>query len=580
MVLLPGRCNVPPTKAHFMIEAQPRFNISAPLERRLAIILVALLVAAKIAYVYTYRANSDETQHLHVVWGWANGFLPYRDFFDNHSPLFQFLCSPLLRLLGERADIVLLMRWTMIPLYFLCLWMVYCMGTILYSRRLAVWATLLTGAYPIFFTKSTEFRTDDLWMLLWLFGLLVLMKRPLNGMNAFLAGLTFGACFATSMKTSALLVSLGVAVTLVLIAKAARKQRVNWTHLLRLVMISSTGMAIVPAIVLVYFASRGALPNLYYCVIQHNLVAGFFRLDVSKRIQVFALPILLSILGAWFTVRHPANDTTTQDRRVVLAVTGAALALMFGLYWPIIEQHDILPLAPLVFLAAVPALAGAVKSSKASPTLALPLLVGVELVVLLIFSPPRLHALNETTTLISDVLRLTTREDYVMDAKGESVFRRRAIYPVLEGVTLRRLELGLIKDDIPERLMATGAPVASVLRTPPRAREFIEQNYLPVAYRVRVLGKMLALEAHAPDGIHEFEIMIPAEYILVAERGNLQAMVDGTPWQDARFLARGHHQVSIVSGEGRIALMLASAVKNGFSPFSPQARDVVNGPLY
>ena len=167
-----------------------------------------------------------------------------------------------------------------------------------------------------------------------------------------------------------------------------------------------------------------------------------------------------------------------------------------------------------------------------------------------------------------------------MDAKGESVFRRRAIYPVLEGVTLRRLELGLIKDDIPERLMATRAPVASVLRTPPRAREFIEQNYLPVAYRVRVLGKMLALEEHGPDKNQEFEIMIPADYMLVAERGNLQATLDGTPWRDARFLARGHHQLTLLSGEGRIALVLARAVEKGFSPFSPQARDVVKGPLY
>jgi hypothetical protein len=563
-----------------MTPAQPRFEISAQLERRLAIFLIALLVVAKIAYAWAYRVDSDETQHLHVVWGWAHGFLPYRDLFDNHSPLFQFLCSPLVRLLGERADIVLLMRWVMIPLYFLCLWMVYRLGTILYSPRLGVWAAILTGAYPIFFTKSTEFRTDDLWALLWLVALFALSKSPLTGRNAFLAGLALGACFATSMKTSALFISLSIAVVLVLMAKTLRRQRVGWMRFLRLLLIFLAGTAIVPAVVLVYFAGQGALPNLYYCVIQHNLVAGFFRLDVSKRIQVFALPILLSVLGAWFAARHPANDTATQDRRMVLALASATLALMFGLYWPIIEPHDILPLAPLVFLAAAPALARALKSGDTSPALALPFLVGVELVVLLALSPPRLHAIDETTTLISDVLKLTTREDYVMDAKGESVFRRRAIYPVLEGVTLRRLELGLIKDDIPERLMATSAPVASVLRTPPRAHEFIEQNYIPVSYRVRVLGKMLALEDHGADKTIEFEIMIPANYMLVAERGDIQAVVDGTPWRDARWLARGGHQVTLLSGEGRIAVVLASAVEKGFSPFSPQARDVVKGPLY
>src|ERR1700676_214435 len=50
--------------------------------------------------------NSDEPQHLHVVWAWANGMLPYKDVFDNHSPLFQAISAPLFALLGKRADIV------------------------------------------------------------------------------------------------------------------------------------------------------------------------------------------------------------------------------------------------------------------------------------------------------------------------------------------------------------------------------------------------------------------------------------------------------------------------------------------
>src|SRR2546426_7209281 len=63
-----------------------------------AVILVAL-IALRIAYAFVYRINSDEPQHLHVVWGWANGLLQYRDLFDNHSPFFQMLCAPLFRAL-------------------------------------------------------------------------------------------------------------------------------------------------------------------------------------------------------------------------------------------------------------------------------------------------------------------------------------------------------------------------------------------------------------------------------------------------------------------------------------------------
>jgi hypothetical protein len=96
------------------------FNLPA-LEYVLPFFLLALLVALKVIYAFAFRIDSDETQHLHVVWGWVNGLLPYRDLFDNHSPLFQFICSPLFRALGERADIVIPMRLAMIPLYFFSL---------------------------------------------------------------------------------------------------------------------------------------------------------------------------------------------------------------------------------------------------------------------------------------------------------------------------------------------------------------------------------------------------------------------------------------------------------------------------
>src|SRR6185503_7401017 len=75
----------------------------------------ALLLALRIYCALTLAMNSDEPQHLHVVWAWTQGLLPYRDVFDNHSPLFQLLCAPLLAWLGERADIVALMRLAMIP---------------------------------------------------------------------------------------------------------------------------------------------------------------------------------------------------------------------------------------------------------------------------------------------------------------------------------------------------------------------------------------------------------------------------------------------------------------------------------
>ena len=69
--------------------------------------------------------DSDEPQHLHVVWNWSQGRVAYRDFFDNHTPLFHLLMAPLLCLLGERADILNVMRLFVIPFYLVSIWAVH-----------------------------------------------------------------------------------------------------------------------------------------------------------------------------------------------------------------------------------------------------------------------------------------------------------------------------------------------------------------------------------------------------------------------------------------------------------------------
>src|SRR2546430_1889938 len=95
---------------------------------------VALVVLAlRWFYARSYGWNSDEPQHLHVVWAWANGLLPYRDVFDNHSPLFQFLCSPVFAWLGERPDIVVPMRLLMVPLFGVSVWCIYKIGSAVFS---------------------------------------------------------------------------------------------------------------------------------------------------------------------------------------------------------------------------------------------------------------------------------------------------------------------------------------------------------------------------------------------------------------------------------------------------------------
>ena len=136
-----------------------------------------MLLCLRWFYVTTQPWDSDEPQHLHVVWAWANGLLPYRDVFDNHAPLFQAMSAPLFSLLGERADIVAAMRWAMLPIAALILLTTYWIGARLFSPRIGFWGALLAASFPDLYVKFGEYRPDLFWAALWLVALLDFDQR-------------------------------------------------------------------------------------------------------------------------------------------------------------------------------------------------------------------------------------------------------------------------------------------------------------------------------------------------------------------------------------------------------------------
>src|SRR5438094_3806072 len=131
--------------------AQPDARAWSRAERwSIAFGLVAL-IALRIAYACIYRIDSDEPQHLHVVWGWTKGLLQYQKLFDNHAPLFQMLCAPFFALFtaifGERGSIIIAMRLLMLPLFLFDLWCVYKIAARLWSPRAGLWTAALTGFF-------------------------------------------------------------------------------------------------------------------------------------------------------------------------------------------------------------------------------------------------------------------------------------------------------------------------------------------------------------------------------------------------------------------------------------------------
>jgi hypothetical protein len=553
-------------------------------ERIAFLTLAALALGLKVLAIYHFRSDSDETQHAHVVWSWVTGRLQYRDVFDNHMPLFQMLCAPLMALIGARADIMVWLRWAMLPLYFVSLWSVYRVTEVLYSRRVAPWSALLAGVLAKFFYTSTEFRTDQLWAAFWLLSLVVAVSGKFTVKRAFGFGLMLGLAGAVSVKTVALVAALGTATAAAMALAWWRGERATVSGTAARLAATGTGMVIPPAATIFYFWWRGAFWIMYYCVIAHNLVPGLKRwghFEVDRWCYPLSLPLLA--IYAWLIFRQ-TPETRLAIRRTIILLTPWCFFFLLLSYWPDITREDDLPYIPLTPLSLIPLalLAGAWARNeqwrRKLLTYGPPAVVLCEFVITFMTHNIREDRLRVTTHNIADVLALTKPDDYVMDDKGDYVFRPRAYYWVLEPVTKARVRLGLIKDDIPECLIKTGTKVCSLIcgRAGSRDEQFILGNYMPFDERTRfvgALGKVIGRDQQG--GTYTFDVAIPQLYAVVTNAGQLEGELDGKGYAGAVWMAAGRHVFQRTAGTGRVAIFLSEAYNKGFLPLFDEDDKVI-----
>ena len=133
-----------------------------------------------------------------------------------------------------------------------------------------------------------------------------------------------------------------------------------------------------------------------------------------------------------------------------------------------------------------------------------------------------------------------------------------------------RIKAGLIADSIPQRLIETETPLATVRRMPRAAADFIRKNYIPIAFRLSVLGKILVADAER----FTFEIAVPTVYSIVSEFGSFEGTLDGKNVGESVRIEAGSHEIRRANGSGRLAVLWARAAQKGYNPFSPVAQDV------
>jgi hypothetical protein len=543
-------------------------------EKIAATILLVAFVVLRWKLAYTERWNSDEPQHLHVIWGWVNGFVPYRDFFDNHTPFFHWLFAPVFRSLGERSDILYPMRHWMLPFFLIALLCIARLGSLLWSPRAGMWAAVFAAFFPPFFHMMGQCRTDTLWTTLWLVSLTIFLGGRVTPLRWLLGGVVLGAAFATSMKTTLLLLMLlcGGAGAWMLSPRNTGALRLK---IAASIVAALIGICIIPGAFMVYFWKQGAWEQMLYCVIEHNALPGSHTLARILRhfVSYYTLWLLPMAGVLWYLKKHPTPEPERDARRIVLVIAVSVFFPLLHGVWMVMTQQDYVPWYPLVFVLTIPALfavfdwIGSRTRGWLPPALLALVLVGGE--AFSFFKSTKFVTVqNSLIEEIDEVLALTRPGEVIMDSKGETIFRERAFYYVLETLTKRRMADGLIKDEIVENMVSKHVAVldnAEGRLTEP-AQKFFAENYVKVG-ELWVAGKRLTPDK---NGDCTFEVGVELPYTVTDPKSQVSGTLDGLPIDGPRTMKTGQHQIHLTTYNKNIALLWARAAGLGFSPFHPR----------
>ncbi|HEX7505422.1 MAG TPA: glycosyltransferase family 39 protein [Polyangia bacterium] len=158
--------------------------------------------------------DPDEFQHSHAAWSVFKGMVPYKDFFEHHTPWYYYTLRPFFH--GFDVDssfesarhFLIFGRGLSLVLTLLSVLIVILIGWLLEDRRVGYLAGLFLVSQPVFFQKTLEIRPDVLALPFFLGGLWFLLRglaRNTDGARTslrwFLAGgLSLGAAIMCTQK--------------------------------------------------------------------------------------------------------------------------------------------------------------------------------------------------------------------------------------------------------------------------------------------------------------------------------------------------------------------------------------------
>ena len=204
-------------------------------------VLLILGVGAAVHLGLTRYFDQDELEHLHAAWCISKGLVPYKDFFEHHTPGYHYLIGQFFRFFSVETDWTSALRFftfaRIISLLAACtgLGLVFLLGKLWYSTSCGVVAVILLASAGTFHGKMIETRPDVFAFVFIMAGFIALtqcISVPRRGRLAsttafLLAGFFFGCAIMFTQKALFILPGLGIGLGAYAFCAGENKARVH-----------------------------------------------------------------------------------------------------------------------------------------------------------------------------------------------------------------------------------------------------------------------------------------------------------------------------------------------------------------
>ena len=310
------------------------------------LVLTAVAVAARLfAMTFLHPLNWDEVEYFRATDWVSRGLVPYRDFWEHHTPLMWFVFAPVAMLTDSPgAAAIVLMRWAQVPLWIAAFWLVSRLMSAANIAGIArVVAIVLAISSSTLMISAMEYRVDTLANVLYLAGVVLLLRA-----SPFAAGFCLCLAGLANLRLGPLLAATAILGVVHAVTSGGARQ-----PFLRRFVLLSAGVATGLAIAVTYHVITGSLGDLYRQVWWENMIGERYaeRTPLAFLHRV-AVPFGIRLYGAGPFFQWSGIDLG--GVAILVAGTfGFVRALLFWRRAPVLTFLAVLQLVNVFFIASM-----------------------------------------------------------------------------------------------------------------------------------------------------------------------------------------------------------------------------------